>query len=152
VFQGLFKIAWQRADNLMKGYEGLDFLKAVRVFDPIQKCYLSKKIDDYKSVFDLSNSTLKGQFETYLNSEVMLEEDEDLVKWWKAFGSNCPQLANLAIRSLNVPVASVDVERSLSMYRNILTDKRCGLSLSSINALSIINYNHNFNDDSDNDE
>jgi len=46
---------------------------------------------------------------------------------------------------LNTPVNSVDVERSFSMYRNILTDKRCRLIESSIEALSLINYNVNFN-------
>jgi len=150
-FRNLYRIAWLRTDGLMKGYEGLDFLKAVRVFDPSQLCHLSKKIDDYKNVFDLSNPNLHKQFETYLNSDVMFEEGEDLVKWWKEFESNCPELATLAIRSLNVPVASVDVERSFSMYRDILTDKRCGLTLSSLNSLCIINYNRNFNDDSDTD-
>ena len=42
-FQNLYNLSWKKLDNLMKNYEGLDILKAVRVFDPAQLEALPKK-------------------------------------------------------------------------------------------------------------
>ena len=68
-----------------------------------------------------------------------------LIPFWRSLESVFPNISKLAIKCLNTPVTSADVERSFSMYRNIVTDKRCRLKESSTEALSLINYNVNFN-------
>lgn len=83
------------------------------------------------------------QFETYLRSDLESCDNLGLIKWWKDFQINCDQLSKLAIKSLSIPVASVDVERSFSLYRDILSQRRCSLSLPSINTLNMFNFNNN---------
>lgn len=60
---------------------------------------------------------------------------------------NYPELSRIAIAYLNIPISSVDVERIFSIYRDVLTEKRTRLKLSSLSALCMINYNSNFSDE-----
>ena len=84
------------------------------------------------------------EFRVYLESDRTIEEEGiDFIAWWRKMKINSPQLSGLAIRNLNAPVASVDVERSFSIYRDILSHKRCNLTSRSLNTLSMINFHHN---------
>jgi len=94
---------------------------------------------------DSTNKVLKNQFVAYLKSESQIDESLSLVQFWHNLKTICPSLSNIAIRSLNVPVTSIDVERSFSAYRDILSHKRTSLKLLSINVLSMTNYNSNIN-------
>ena len=151
-FQKLYKIAWKKLDTLIKGYESMDFFKLMRVFDPSQLKTLTKDIKEYELVFNLSDPPLLKQFKAYLVSNMDMFYEPNLREFWRGMSLNCPELSKLAIQSLNTPVTSVDIERSFSMYRDILSHKRCSLKLSSINVLSMANYNKNFNNEIYNDE
>ena len=145
-FKKLYQKAWQKLDNLIKEHEAWSFLKAVRVFDPNQLDRVSKDPKDYENVIpylDFSQNVIKNQFIAYTKTKNFKDESQELIEFWKGLTNNCPELAKVAIRSLNMPVTSVDVERSFSMYRDILSHKRCSLKLDSISSLSMINYNSN---------
>ena len=128
----------------MVEHESVDFLKAVRIFDPEQLPILSKNIEDYSDL-KFQNEDLIKEFKNYIKFNIVADYEKGLIPFWRSLESVFPNLSKLAIKCLNTPVNSVDVERSFSMYRNILTDKRCRLIESSIEALSLINYNVNFN-------
>jgi len=143
-FKNLYKLAWKKLNNLMVEHESIDFLKAVRIFDPEQLPILSKNIEDYSDL-KFQNEDLIKEFKNYIKFNIVADYEKGLIPFWRSLESVFPNLSKLAIKCLNTPVNSVDVERSFSMYRNILTDKRCRLIESSIEALSLINYNVNFN-------
>ena len=84
-FQSLYKQAWKKLDTLIKEHEGIEFLKVVRVFDPLQLPVLSKNIEDYKNLLpELSeNETLLREFEIYLKANVEIDLDQDLIQFWK---------------------------------------------------------------------
>lgn len=148
-FKLLYRNAWKRLDSIMKEHEGLEFLKAVRVFDPSQLPHVSKSAEDYKAALpdlNLEDSKIERQFKAYLSSDMEITEINP-IEFWKTMSPNCPELSRIAIAYLNTPVSSVDVERSFSLYRDILTDKRTRLKLSSLSALCMISYNSNFNDE-----
>ena len=83
-----------------------------------------------------------------MNSDLN-SEDDNPVNFCKSLAHIFPELSKVAIEHINTPVSSVDVERSFSLYRDILSHKRTQLKNSSLNTLCMINYNHNFNDDMD---
>jgi len=72
-----------------------------------------------------------------------MAESEDLISFWRGLQTTCSLLTRIVIRSLNFPVAFVDVKRSFSMKRGILFHKRTWLKLSSINTLSMMNSHRN---------
>ena len=65
----------------------------------------------------------------------------DIVNFWKGFGSRFPKLHQGTVKFMWYPVGSVDVERSFSVYKNLLTDKRQGLSESSTKSLVAMYFN-----------
>ena len=119
-FSNLYKLALKKLDELIRQHESISFLKAVRVFDPLQLEFISKDLKEYENIFDFSNPKLLKQFKVYLNMK--LEEDGQLnpIVFWKNLRNNCPELSELAIKSLNTPVTSVDVERSLSFIQRYI--------------------------------
>ena len=148
--ENLYKKAWNKLDRLMKEHEALDFLKSVRVFDPTQLPYLSKDVQSYAKSFpelnDVNGESLTKEFKTYLKANTVIRANQGLIAFWKEMATSFPNLSKLAAKSLNTPTSSVDVERSFSMYRDILSHKRCRLKEASIEALSMLNYNTNFNE------
>jgi len=122
---------------LIKEHESWPFLKAVRIFDPKQLDRVSKDPKDYENVIpylDLSQNVINNQFIAYTKTKSLIDYSQELIEFWKGLSSNCPELVKVAIRSLNLPGTSVNVERSFSIYRDILSHKRCSLKLDSINA------------------
>ena len=129
-----------------------DSLRRLECLIQRQLSVVSKNLNDYINVIpnlDFNNKILKNQFNAYLNSESTLDESQNLIQFWKSLENTCPVLSKIAIRSLNIPVTSVDVERSFSLYRDVLSHRRTNLKLSSINTFSMMNYNSNIHNSDD---
>ena len=84
--------------------------------------------------------TLGGLSEVqhYLN-QPLLEIDEegsfDLLGWWKTNQSKYPILSIMAREILSVLVSTIASEASFSAGGRAVSDKRCGLSLKTVEAL-----------------
>jgi hypothetical protein len=63
-------------------------------------------------------------------------EGSTIVEWWKGHKSRFPTLAKVALIFLFTPINSADVERSFSVYKNILSDNRHRLKQTNVAALN----------------
>ena len=76
--------------------------------------------------------------------EEIIEEGElDLDKYWSEKSITLPNLSKVALIYIWLPVAGVDVERSFSNYKNILSERRMRLSEKSISMLNLLYHNQN---------
>ncbi|KAL4618395.1 hypothetical protein ACB092_06G006700 [Castanea dentata] len=79
-----------------------------------------------------------SEFQFYLN-QPLLEIDEegsfDLLDWWKTNQSKYPILSIMAREILSVPVSTVASKASFSVGGRAVSDKRCGLSPKTVEAL-----------------
>ncbi|KAK4572660.1 hypothetical protein RGQ29_030905 [Quercus rubra] len=79
-----------------------------------------------------------SEFQRYLN-QPLLEIDEegsfDLLGWWKTNQSKYPILSIMAREILSVLVSTVASEASFSASGRVVSDKRCGLSPETVEAL-----------------
>ena len=148
--QNLYQRAFDKLDTHIKQYDSFKFLEAVRILDPNQVAALiPHHIDLYTSelFWDKADNNLMKEFRIYLGSKITVPENTKLVKFWSTLIPHFPKLSKLAIRCLGIPVNSVSVERSFSMYRKLLESRRCNLGESSIETISMLNFNANFNDE-----
>ena len=125
--------------------------KQCRIFDP--QCALSMK-DDLASYSALKLSVvtngdqvrenqLEDEWRAYHNE---IRHDKDLIRadpiaFWKSHEERWPLLAKLAEWYLWLPVSSCDAERSFSLYKHMLSDRRQGLLHSNLKHLAIMNFN-----------
>ena len=87
------------------------YYKAAMVFDPRQLAILSHDIGDYSAITSLKDPT-----------HTLLENLFHKSEFWKGMETRFPNLAAIASQTIWMPVASVDVERSFSLYKHILCD------------------------------
>ena len=62
-------------------------------------------------------------------------------RWWHMFGSDTPNLQNIAIRILSQPCSSSGCERNWSMFEHIHSKKRNRLTVERMNDLVYVHYN-----------
>ena len=79
----------------------------------------------------------------YDYGEVIEEGELDLDKYWNEKSITLPNLSKIALIYIWLPVAGVDVERSFSDYKNILSEKRMCLSEKSISMFNLLYHNQN---------
>jgi hypothetical protein len=65
----------------------------------------------------------------------------DVISLWRSLVPSLPKLAPAALASLAVPSASVNVERSFSIYKTILADNRHSLKRENMKMLFILKFN-----------
>ena len=75
--------------------------------------------------------------------DIIEERELDLDKYWNEKSITLPNLSKIALIYIWLPVAGVDVERSFSDYKNILSEKRMRLSEKSISMLNLLYHNQN---------
>jgi len=75
----------------------------------------------------------------------ILEDDFDLLGWWRDTGSKLfPNLATLARKYLAIPGASVDCERTFSNAGHLVRKKRCSLTAAHTSQLVLLHKNKEF--------
>jgi len=137
--------AAEKAEKFLESKEpGWQFLRDIRVLDPNQLMSLSQDMSKYASIPGLDNTAaITAEWRMYRSAVENLqgEESADVLRFWHAMKNQTPELANIAMRYLSMPVNSVDAERSFSAYNNIVTDKRHNLSESSTEMLVKMYFN-----------
>ncbi len=71
----------------------------------------------------------------------VIEEQVNLDLYWVGMQTNLPILSNIALNYIWLPISSCSVERSFSMYNNLLNSDRQNLSRKSLKQLSMLYFN-----------
>lgn len=122
----------------------MQFFSLAKVFDPYQFAIMGTDLD----VYDFSESIKKqilNDWPVYVNMAATLPnpkpEHFDLERWWSTNRTRIPSLYEVASWYLFVPATTVDCERSFSLYKCILSDKRRQLLPETIKKLNFMNFN-----------
>lgn len=145
-FQAVFQAGLTKLSGHVQNHPALQYYKAARIFDPRQLAMLpTRKITDYGAVHQLNAPTpaLLEEWEMYSNLPAgdIPAEPVNLVLFWESMKCRFPNLSKIAADSLWMPVSSVDVERSFSLYKHILNDRRESLSPENTKKLIMLYYN-----------
>ncbi|CAG8774301.1 13705_t:CDS:2, partial [Ambispora leptoticha] len=97
----------------------------------------------YKEIKELKNlsNNLINEWAIYSGLSETFSEDFDLDTYWHEKMTLLPNLSKIALLYIWLPVSGVDVERSFSAYKRILTDNRHALSENSLRMLNFLNFN-----------
>jgi hypothetical protein len=122
--------------------------RASRIFDPlyikmgIQIGDISRNdICRYSIITELGNPSdeLLREWAIYCGSvNEIVEENINLDLYWVGKQRILPILSNIALDYIWLPISSCSVERSFSMYNNLLNSDRQNLSCESLKQLSML--------------
>lgn len=93
---------------------------------------------------DIEDAELNSGFdelEQYLKHEPTMENDRDILGFWKHNQNMFPSMARLARKILCVPASSVSCESAFSISGRTLESRRTCFSTASVNALLFLNSN-----------
>ena len=76
----------------------------------------------------------------------IIEEQVNLDFYWVGMQTKLPILSNIALDYIWLPISSCSVERSFSMYNNLLNSDRQNLSCGSLKQLSMLYFNGEISD------
>jgi hypothetical protein len=107
---------------------------------------LPSSLDD---IFDLptspdelqDNTETKTEFDRYIDDEMKIEKDMNVLIYWNNNKSSYPTLAKIAQRVLSIPATNTSVERLFSDSGNTITNRRTRLQTSKVNQLLFIRRN-----------
>ena len=130
------------------GQPAADFLKEVRVFDPVATPRMSRNASDYVNIpgfSEVPSIEVRQYFEKFapeaiaaaITSESGISPDE----FWKSVSTNLPQLSALAMRYKDAVTNSADAERSFSMYNLVFSPRRRSLSTENLVVLVFLYHN-----------
>ena len=131
--------------NAVGDHSALKLFKVIRCFDPR---YMQAQTDRYnitlyKLIKELENppNDLITEWAIYSELSETFSESFDLDSYWREKMILLPNISKIALVYIWLPVSRVDVERSFSAYKRILTDNRHALSEDSIRMLNFLNFN-----------
>uniref|UniRef100_A0A8D8BJR3 (northern house mosquito) hypothetical protein n=1 Tax=Culex pipiens TaxID=7175 RepID=A0A8D8BJR3_CULPI len=87
------------------------------------------------------NVDLKGRLLKLLNYPKRLASGTDILKFWEAQKEADPEMYELAMIALSVPVTQVSVERCFSAVKLLLEQHRLQMSAERLNDLMILRCN-----------
>lgn len=88
----------------------------------------------------LKAASREDELDRYLSLEAIeLPDDVSPVQWWRNCRTTFPRLSRMAIDYLTVPATSVEVERTFSRGRLLLTHTRNAMSAQTTRALMCLN-------------
>lgn len=148
-FHAIFDSAHQKLTKHTDLHPGKPVFEKLRVFDPRQAQSLPRDIGYYTSTIPELNQNNMGHndiaqewlvYQASVRSE-LLADPFDLVEYWKGSSRRFPNLSKAAMKYIFFPLSSVEVERSFSLYKTLLTDKRERLNEQSTKTLMLLNFN-----------
>ena len=153
LFSEAFVLANEKCEKHLSRHPALSLFKAIQCFDPrfIQSNTAYHNIEDYRIIeeFQLPTDTLLQEWTIYCGLNESIEEFKDLDIYWRGKSHLLPELSSLALIYIWLPVSGVDVERSFSNYKSILSDRRVALKEESIKMLNFLYFNLDGNIDYD---
>lgn len=146
VFHAVFTSAQAMFTKHIDVHPAMSIYKAARIFHPPQIPTLpSKDISDYEVVnIDGKSQEIMDEFLIYTNlpaSEFQEVSVDELHQFWTSQKFRFAKLSSIAERIIWFPVASVDVERSFSRYKTMMTDKRTCMTEETTRQWVILMYN-----------
>ena len=151
MFKFLFNNALKKFEKHIDNHSGLELFKSIRCFDPkyIQAEITRQNIHLYTEILEFKNPSndLLNEWSIFCNLQNDFFENQEinLDSYWKDLSGSLPLLSKIALIYIWLPVSGVDVERSFSAYKNILSDRRHSLSEETIAILNFLYFNANAN-------
>ena len=84
---------------------------------------------------------LLQEWALYCNLDLALIDFDNLDKFWDKISTSLPLLNKIALIYIWLPISSCAVERSFSVYNNVLEDDRHNLSEDSLKMLNMLYFN-----------
>lgn len=128
------------------GQPAIHFLKEVRVFDPQHTVFLSASVSSYEAIPGFKDVP-QDELDTYfirlgpaaVHAAACGLVDLDL--FWDGLQDRLPILSGLATRYKSVIVSSADAERSNSIYKLVLSNRRRSVTNDNLKALVFLYHN-----------
>jgi hAT family C-terminal dimerisation region len=145
LFSEAFVLAYEKCEKHLSRHPALSLFKAIRCFDPrfIQSNVINHNMTNYRIVKEFHSPTdvLIQEWAIYCGLNESAEELIDLDIYWRGKIHLLPELSTIALVYIWLPVSGVDVERSFSSYKSILSDRRIALKEESIQMLNFLYFN-----------
>ena len=149
IFRSAFREAQNKFNAHIPSHPARPLFKAVQIFDPryiLLGSLERKNLRQYNAIRELANPSdeLLYEWSIYCGMELEnLVEEIDLEEYWMNLGDKLPILSKVALDYIWLPISSCSVERSFSIYNNILDDNRQNLSEDSLKRLNMMYFNKN---------
>ncbi|GES86291.1 CGG triplet repeat-binding protein 1 [Rhizophagus clarus] len=149
VFRSAFEAAFNKFNAHIPSHPTRSLFQATQIFDP--KYILlgpleRKNLHQYSAIRELANPSDELLCEWSIYCELQLENsvgEINLEEYWMNLGDKLPILSKIALDYIWLPVSSCSVERSFSIYNNILDENRQNLSEDSLKRLNMMYFNGN---------
>ena len=82
--------------------------------------------------------------QTFIRSKMgqdVVSQSTNPITFWKSYSDRFPILAATAELYMSVPVSSCDAERSFSIYKHVLNERRESNTLEHVKMLVMLNFN-----------
>ena len=147
-FQKIFWNALQKCEKHLNSNPAKDLYKSIQALDPQQAPSCP---DDYHAIcrhiplLKADDIEVIREWHTYQrnvrSASNMGDDPLNLSEYWSGQVKFLPRLAKIALLYIWTPVSSVDSERSFSLYKYMLTDRRDNLLESNVTALVMMYFN-----------
>lgn len=144
-FSEAFQLALDKFNKHIDFHSTFKLFEAIQCFDPFYIHISTRRhnISSYKIIPHFKNPSddIIIEWGIYCGLNEEQNDNLDLDEYWKEKKRTLPNLAQIALIYIWLPISGVDVERSFSDYKNILDDKRHALSKESIEILNFLYFN-----------
>ncbi|KAL7394851.1 hypothetical protein ABVT39_005418 [Epinephelus coioides] len=128
------------------GQPGIHFLKEVRVFDPRNIAFMNDRVSSYKAIpgfTDVPNAELHSYLQDLGPAALRAASCGvvDLDVLWDGLQERLPVLSTLAKRYKDAVCNSADAERSNSIYKLVLSNRRRSTTNQNLRALVFLYHN-----------
>ena len=142
-FHTIFRLSLQKLEDHLDRHPAYQYYKAARIFDPRQLQSLGQNIDDYTAIKLLQNPSaeLLEEWMIYKHYRDELPTPLSIPEFWDSMKDRFPSLSRIAADAIWMPATSVDVERSFSLYKHLLNDRRESLTELNTRRLVMLYFN-----------
>ena len=148
IFHAAFVAAFNKFNTHIPSHPARPLFWATQIFDP--KYILlgpleRRNLRQYSIIKELADPSdeLLGEWSIYCGMQLENLVGDNLEEYWMNLGDKLPILSKIALDYIWLPVSSCSVERSFSVYNNILDENRQNLSEDSLKRLNMMYFNGN---------
>ncbi len=147
LFQQSFFPALYKFDAHITEHPSRDLFQAIQIFDvkwfhQTPAAHDIQLYEQHLPELQLPSAALLQEWSLYVNIQDYIYEEGELAQWWEGQSETLPLLTEIALDYIWLPVSNADVERSFSVYANILRNDRQRLSESSLRAMTFMYFNN----------